>query len=108
MPDDLKGADLEWLRDQIDTGHCGEGIFERQGRDRHNERIERILAALAHLSRIQEENERLRVFAGLGCDANDGGAHNPEAQGRYRFCLACGETLRAKRASQEQGGPGHG
>lgn len=49
---------LIWEDPDLDTGHCGEGIFERQGRARHNERIERILAALAHFSRIQGENER--------------------------------------------------
>jgi hypothetical protein len=47
---DLEGlspADIEWLRDQKEGGHCGEGTFEYRARMRHNDRIDRLLAALA-------------------------------------------------------------
>jgi hypothetical protein len=48
MPDHegLSPADIEWLRDQKEGGHCGEGTFEYRARMRHNDRIDRLLAAL--------------------------------------------------------------
>jgi len=45
------------------------------------------------LASKDEEIKRLRILAGLGCDANDGGPHDPLTQGSYRFCSLCGETL---------------
>jgi hypothetical protein len=39
-------GDIMWLERAKDVGHCGEGSMERRGRDEHNARIDRILAAL--------------------------------------------------------------
>lgn len=43
---ELKPSDIAWLRDQKEGGHCGEGTFERQGRARHNDMVDRLLAAV--------------------------------------------------------------
>lgn len=44
-------GDLQWLRalvkDQTEGGHIGEGTLERQMRAAHNDRVNRVLAALA-------------------------------------------------------------
>lgn len=49
---------------------------------------------IIHSVRAYEaEIASLRRRLGGGCDAANGGDHNVVAQGRYRFCSQCGETL---------------
>jgi Lar family restriction alleviation protein len=45
--DVIRESDIDWLRRAKDVGHCGEGTMERRARDEHNDRVDRILAALA-------------------------------------------------------------
>ncbi len=46
----LEEGDVEWLIRDLGTSrfpaHCGEGTLERQTRERHNARIDRLIAFL--------------------------------------------------------------
>ena len=46
MTDEMK-RDIEWLRSLKEGGHCGEGTLERRLRAQHNDRIDRLVAALS-------------------------------------------------------------
>lgn len=39
-------ADIAWLADLKEGGHCGEGTLDRRLRAGHNERIDRLLSAV--------------------------------------------------------------
>ncbi|HVK42695.1 MAG TPA: hypothetical protein VM471_09480 [Phenylobacterium sp.] len=54
---ELKPTDIAWLRDQKEGGHCGEGTFERQGRARHNDMVDRLLAAVEASTEGRGEGE---------------------------------------------------
>lgn len=47
--------DIEWLRDQKETGHCGEGTLESRSRHFLNDRIDRLLASLSSAKRADHE-----------------------------------------------------
>lgn len=120
MPDDLKGA-VERLKTVTDYLATGPDFSD-------------IRTLLAHLSRIQEENEarigpRPHVLVCKGCPAyrtkewmepsGDGETYD---SGQYAWCSAAGNRSMGSYhydhsaapswcpalASQEQGGPGHG
>ena len=45
-PSGVRPGDIDWLKRCKDVGHCGEGSMESKARHDHNERIDRLLAAL--------------------------------------------------------------
>lgn len=47
----------------------------------------------ARAEELEQELIVARRIAGLGCDANNYGAHEPMKDGKYTFCTKCGETL---------------
>lgn len=57
------------------------------------EAADAITALKQENERLTQERDEARFLAGLGCDANNGGAHRAEKQGNYTFCATCGETL---------------
>lgn len=66
-----------------------------------DEFIADIAAKDAHIASLEAENARLvkerdeaRSFASLGCYAADDGAHSIVAQGSYKFCHKCGQTIK--------------
>lgn len=59
---DLVERDIRWLNDLREEGHCGEGTLERQGRNRLNKRIDRIIATLQSL---EAERDQWKADAGF-------------------------------------------
>lgn len=53
------------LADQIEGGHCGEGNFELRARDRHNARVQRLIAFTSTLSDGGEGEEFLEFKEAL-------------------------------------------
>ncbi len=53
------------------------------------------------LDLVADEIEELERRLGGGCDANHGGDHMVMSQGSYKFCGACGESLRGVRYCHE-------
>lgn len=60
-PEGVTEADIRWLKGMADSnsGHCGEGTFERKGRWAWNQRIERLVAALSRPAVGGGDQERL-------------------------------------------------
>lgn len=48
-----------------------------------------------------EFSEMKRKLGG-GCDANEGGVHAMMKDGKYAFCINCGESLRGVRYNHEK------
>lgn len=63
---------------------------------RPDEKAEAQISALQAL--IAEKDSEIARLKGRGCDANNGGEHQVIVQGKYKFCHACGETIRASTA----------
>lgn len=91
---DAKDARIAELEAALDSHHAevGSNIW-RWWSDKARDFAQRNAMLYGDLNAKDAEIEELRRQLGGGCEANDGGDHVVIAQGRYRFCKECGETL---------------